>query len=254
MERGTSAAAAIVAGAGGLYGVFQEGTNTGGVPILLVVAAFFGYLAIAGQRLSSLRFDDNEAKFDRVVDRARDVLEDPDVPNATKSEVAEVLDAVREDLASSVRRSVDAVFDRRRQDELYEHTAITAVDELLMERARQERNQIRSYGVAGSNVTVHTGSGSGFVISAARAPRVGEKGWGPALVAVLNDFEDDLEVGLRRYMLFITDVVPEWGHGLELVNLGGVTVLMVQWNGPWDNEALGEALDRLIAVAAVDSA
>ncbi|TDC30768.1 hypothetical protein [Kribbella albertanoniae] len=50
-----------LAGGAGIYGVFLEGTNTGGVPILLVLAAFFGYLAASGQRLISLKIGDNEA-------------------------------------------------------------------------------------------------------------------------------------------------------------------------------------------------
>lgn len=118
LARFAAAVAAVVSGAAGIYGVFREGTNTGGVPILLVLAAFFGYLAISGQRLTRVKIGDNEAGFDRVVNvLSHRILENPALSVETKGEVAEALEEVGPALSRRTRRVVGAALNAQEMAE-----------------------------------------------------------------------------------------------------------------------------------------
>ncbi|GAB2593827.1 hypothetical protein [Kribbella endophytica] len=107
-ERIACTAIALAAGGAGAVGVFLDGTNTGGVPVLLALGAFFGYLALTGQRLNSLKIGDNEATF------LTRMLRDPGLSEQTKVEVAEQLEH-SPGLPSSAQRAVDAVLDTQQQ-------------------------------------------------------------------------------------------------------------------------------------------
>lgn len=122
---------AVAAGVPGAIGVFAEGTNSGGVPVLLVLAALFGYLGISGQRLTRLKIGEHEAGFGRVVRAAEHVLKDPMVPEAAKGEVAEALEDVRPDLPTATRRSVTAALDTHMEAVLYEQRVRDALTQMF---------------------------------------------------------------------------------------------------------------------------
>jgi hypothetical protein len=126
--------AATASGVAGGFGVFTEGSNSGGVPVLLALAAFFGYLAISGQRLVRVKIGDHEAGFDRVVRVVtRRVLEDPAVPSSTKTEIAEVLDEVRPELSASARRAVSATLSLQQLEQAYQEMVNETVHQLFQD-------------------------------------------------------------------------------------------------------------------------
>src|SRR5690349_21740411 len=96
--RALCAVIAIAAGAGGTIGDFKEGSNGGAASVLLALFAFFGYLAISGQRLSVLKVGDSEARFSKVTRVVEQVLEDPATSEQTKAKLADGLDEIRPEL------------------------------------------------------------------------------------------------------------------------------------------------------------
>lgn len=244
-ERGAAAAAAIVAGGGGIYGVFEEGTNTGGVPVLIAAAAFFGYLAISGQRLSSLRIGDSEAKFDRIAERVtRDVLEDPAVPADVKSDVAEALDAYRGDLPPRSRRAIDTAIESARAEAAYRVRALGHLGQVV--RDRRPADSLEAWNsFAGHALLLSEGEQPPILVVAGRA--IGSQlAIGPLFGNVVNEarviFPQHPHIDR---ILVITDELPTSYHG-ETIKLGQIAVL-TRWRDEQDDDAVLAGLDRLLA-------
>jgi hypothetical protein len=124
LSRGERAACAVVGltgGAAGAVGVFVDGTNAGGVPVLLGLGAFFGYMAVSGQRLSHIKVGNNEASF---IGR---ILRDPKISDEAKLEVAERLEENR-DLPPAAQRVVSEVLDSRILAAQYEQQVVAAIE------------------------------------------------------------------------------------------------------------------------------
>jgi hypothetical protein len=131
VARAVSGLTAAGLGAAGVVGVFAEDTNSGGVPALLILAAFLGYLAIYSQRLTRLEIGEQRSGFDRVVKVVtRSVLEDPAVPAETKGDVAEALGEVRPALRRRTRLVVGDAIDFQAATERYENAVHSAVTSL----------------------------------------------------------------------------------------------------------------------------
>jgi hypothetical protein len=100
----------VAASVFGVFGVFHKDASSIGVPVLLALSAFFGYLAVSGQRLRSLKMGEYEAAFDQLAQTlTHKVLENPAVPADAKGDVAEALGEVCAPLPTSTRRAVSEV-------------------------------------------------------------------------------------------------------------------------------------------------
>jgi hypothetical protein len=168
-ERAVFALLGATSGIAGGAAVVIDGTNTGGVPLLIGLGAFFGYVAISGQRITRLKVGDNEANFGLIANRmASEVLEDPRVSADAKGEVAEVLDGFRADLPPRARRAVDVTRDEQRAAENYRFAALeaakAAVQVVLLGRDNHSVSENSDRGL----VSVWPGRGTPFVTAARR--------------------------------------------------------------------------------------
>jgi hypothetical protein len=120
IERSVCALVGIAAAGAGGVAVFVDGSNIGGVPLLIGVGALFGYLAVSGQRLSQVKVGGNEASF---IGR---ILRDPSMSDAAKAEVAERLDDVA--LPAGTQRAVDEVRRAQMLAEEYRLAVTAAVE------------------------------------------------------------------------------------------------------------------------------
>ncbi|MFC6155383.1 hypothetical protein [Kribbella jiaozuonensis] len=234
--------------------MFQEGTNTGGVPVLLVVAAFFGYLAVSGQRLTSLKFGDNEARFDRVADRvARDVLEDPAVPTAVKAEVAEALDSYQGDLPARSRRAIDMAIVEGRREEAYRASALNAFLRDVLPSSVEIQGWTSTYDTNVGRALLFVGEQPGVAVTAGIAPD-DESVWS---LVLWTAYKEALYLypprPVAKSCSSAQDVVPSWAEGFVRIDAGLVSTVMVQWKGPQDNAALAEGLHRVLAMEPFDT-
>ncbi|TCC39487.1 hypothetical protein [Kribbella sindirgiensis] len=122
LERAVCAVVGLATGGAGGVAVFVDGSNVGGVPLLIGVGALFGYLAVSGQRLSQVKVGNSEASF---IGR---ILRDPTVSDEAKAEVAERLDEVP--LPSGTQRAVNEILDARAAADAYRRQVIGAVERL----------------------------------------------------------------------------------------------------------------------------
>jgi hypothetical protein len=240
VARSVAAVVGAAAGTAGSIGVFVEGTNSGGVPVLLTLGAFFGYLAISGQRLSHLKVAGNEAKFDRMARVTQRVLEDPTVPDATKGEVAEALDDLRAELPAGTRRAVSTALDTQQAAGDYLNRLQTALLRLF------EAEYVGEVAVERDSFDTILRRSNRALFVRGRYRPVGDLG--------VQDVTD-----VRTY--YRGDVYSVWGgllvsnqplsriaqNLLEINVPDSKHVEFVRWTGPVDDENLKRAVNLLLS-------
>ncbi|WP_405070409.1 hypothetical protein OG558_12705 [Kribbella sp. NBC_01510] len=236
IARVTCGLVGAAAGVLGVIGVFTKDASSIGVPVLLALSAFFGYIAVSGQRLNRLKMGEYEAAFDQLAHVVTyNVLENQSVPTEVKGDVAAALGEVRAELPTSTRRALsDALF--------------AAQNQSMYERAlRMELRRLFPDDYAGLYVS-HDG------IDAVRLRGQTEK----QNLAVSMKFVSHAELHSRDLKGFLTEFGPP--IRLLLVSnapLSGLAeahmaTLMreldyasfVQWRSPADNEALVKEINR----------
>lgn len=116
-------------GIAGIGAVFIPGTAAGGAPVLLAVALIFAYLALTGQAVTHLKVGENEARFSgtRVV---LGVLNDPEIPLASRKRVASTIERSSIARSSDVQRAIEDVSEAAKLSYLYDQNLMTEVHAL----------------------------------------------------------------------------------------------------------------------------
>lgn len=231
----------VVTGAAGGIGSFVPDSNGGGIPVLLAIAALFGYLAISGQRITLLKLGDNEARLSRAVRAAGRALSDPEVPESTKAEIAEDLDAIAPTLSAQTRQAVERVLTNRSDALSYELAVKDALESMFPEEYIGEviNNEKRF------DALLQSDKASLVVeIKHGRSDRV---------ASMVEDAARQLEWQLATVpsftagLLVINRPVSDLLHRLLQQARSQRPLAAVTWRGPEDNEALRAAVNRLLA-------
>ncbi len=112
-QRWVAGLVGVASGAAGAWATFLDGSNVGGAPLLIGVGAVFGYLALTGQRLTRLEAGGAKADLARTRRAIEVVAVDPQVPDETKAEIAEVIAEDRNALSPPALRALEgAVYAR----------------------------------------------------------------------------------------------------------------------------------------------
>ncbi|WP_133785646.1 hypothetical protein [Kribbella sp. VKM Ac-2571] len=218
-------------GGAGAVAVFVDGSNVGGVPLLIGVGALFGYLAVSGQRLSQVKVGNSEATF------LGRILRDPSMSDEAKAEVAERLDDVP--LPPGTQRAVDEVLDARAAADEYRLRATAAVERLaggdIAARATLARPP------QGWDLLLGTGEPVAVEIKWRGRPQ------SPAEVTEMLRLTAENNVAALG--LIITNQPVPGGARFEPE---GELWLGVSWSSPADDANLADALQELLQAARSD--
>jgi hypothetical protein len=235
LSRGERAACAVIGltgGAAGAVGVFVDGTNAGGFPVLLGLGAFFCYLAVSGQGLSHIKVGNNEASF---IGR---ILKDPKISDEAKLEVAEHLEE-HLDLPPAAQRVVSEVLDSRALAAQYEQEVMAAIER-----------------VAGPAIAVRRAPGR----PAYDWDLLLRSGRGTAVAVEIKWRNRPIgQIELRQMLRLVADYSSE-PVGVMITNqpvtpgskyatagpAGDILWLAVSWNGPADDANLKAVLDQAL--------
>lgn len=217
-----------------MVGVFTKDASSAGVPVLLALGAFFGYLAASGQRLRSLRVGDNEIALDRIADAVtRSVLENPSVPSQAKEDVAAALERIQPRLPSSTRRALyDVITDQQRSD-AYEESLRAALrhlfpDEYVGDLAMLDGSWATRLRRGGRELAVQMRFTKSSVIGPAEMSGLVSDAYGPLPLLLVSN----ASIG-EWYFATLARLHPEPDK-----------VDFVQWAGQQDNPALVAAVNR----------
>jgi hypothetical protein len=229
----------LAGGAAGAVGVFVDGTNAGGVPVLLGLGAFFGYMAVSGQRLSHLKVGNNEASF---IGR---ILRDPKISDTAKLEVAEHLEE-NLDLPPAAQRVVSEVLDSRAFAAQYEQQVVDGIERVAGPAIAERR--VPSRPAYDWDLLLRSDRGSAVAV---------EIKWRNRAIG---------QVELRQMLRLVSEYGSE-PVGVMVMNqpviagfkyvtsgpAGDILWLAVSWNGPGDDANLKAALDQVLERADPDA-
>ena len=222
---------AVAAGTFGILGVFTKDASSIGVPVLLAAAVFFGYLAVSGQRLRTLKLGEYEAGFDQLADVVtRNVLKNPEVPPEAKEDVAAELESVRAELPPSTKRAVSKILTDQERAELLEREFRTQLLQLF------PVEMVGDYGFLDGSRAVRLRRGerelAAYLRFSSRALDLAD----------IQGFFNELHGPMR---LLLVSNVPLSEHAAVLLKTHPRhdQAGFVQWRRPVDNGALAEAIN-----------
>jgi hypothetical protein len=235
LSRGERAACAVVGltgGAAGAVGVFVDGTNAGGVPVLLGLGAFFGYMAVSGQRLSHIKVGNNEASF---IGR---ILRDPKISDDAKLEVAEHLEE-NLDLPPAAQRVVSEVLDSRAVAAEYEQQVVAAIERVAGPAIAERRVLGRQ--AYDWDLLLRADRGSAVAVEIKWRNRAISQVELRQMLRLVAEYSSE-PVGV---LVTSQPVIPGSRYA-TIGPAGDILWLAVSWNGPGDDTNLKAALDQAL--------
>lgn len=224
----------------GVLGVFTKGASSIGVPVLLALAAFFGYLAVSGQRLRTLKLGEYEAGFDQIANAVRrGVLENPEVPAETKEDVAAELEGVRAELPSSTRRAVSRILTDQERAELMANELRTQLSQLFPVEF------VGDYTFLDGRKAILLRRGDRELAVDFRLASSGNMGFAGAFLTIadVKGYAAEMPGPMRLLLVSNGRLSEPAAELLKAMEHGRDQAGFVQWRGGIDNGALAEAIN-----------
>ncbi|MFG1910995.1 hypothetical protein [Kribbella sp. NPDC048928] len=235
-QRRTSIVLGVLTLGAGAVGSFLDGTNSIGIPALVVIGAALTYVGITGQTLTRVKIGDNELAL------AKQIVTDESAPDNLRVAAAEVLEETDVPLARTTKRAVEEVLGNFQSGRDYE---VAVINEILANLPKgtilsspegtPERNFIVETTDGGQSIAVEIR----YIASTTAAEHISRR---------IRDLRARTSFFPVNARLMITNAeVPERTmQFLRLSKPESERIGAVTWRGSSDTPQLADALNEMI--------